>query len=148
MLIFFGSNKWTSTTLKYYIISEKLECHFSCFLNPTLSRPDFFFITLLHPLLCEDIHLWRYSTQLQVSNLYIHICEFVSLHFSPRCIWLLPACVVFFCVLRVFGDYLVFGLLDLYGFNGLFAICEILKVFGHGFWLKIGFFLGGFLGHN
>jgi hypothetical protein len=41
-----------------------------------------------------------------------------------------------------------FGLLDLYGFNGLFAICEILKVFGHGFWLKIGFFLGGFLGHN
>jgi len=55
----------------------------------------------------------------------------------------LPACVVFFCVLRVFGDYLVFGLLDLYGFNGLFAICEILKVFGHGFWLKIGFFWGG-----
>jgi len=53
---------------------------------------------------------------------------------------LLPACAVFFCVLRVFGDYLVFGLLDRYGFNGLFAICGILKVFGHGFWLKIGFF--------
>jgi len=62
----------------------------------------------------------------------------------------LPACAVFFCVLRVLGDYLVFGLLDRYGFNGLFAICGILKVFGHGFWLKIGFFFfgggGGVLG--
>ena len=32
-----------------------------------------------------------------------------------------------------FGVYLVFGLLDGYGFNEFFALSGILKVFGHGF---------------